>query len=64
MGPKDTIFNSDECQCLLDVFDRLLRDNWTRRDGKTIDMFLDTEEEKTAFAKIEVAGKFYVPIQT
>jgi len=61
-GPKKIIFTSDECQCLLDVFDRIVRDNLSEWDGKTIDMFLITKEERTSYEKLVEAGKFYVPI--
>ena len=61
MGPNKIIFTSDECQCLLDVFDRIIRDNLSRRDGKTIGMFLTTEEERISYKKLVRAGKFYMP---
>ena len=61
MGPNKIIFTSDECQCLLDVFDRIIRDNLSRRDGKTIDMFLTTEEERISYEKLVIAGEFYAP---
>jgi len=64
MGPNKIIFTSDECQCLLDVFDRIITDNLSRRDGKTINMFLITKEERTSYKKLVKAGEFYVPINS
>jgi len=64
MGPKKTSFSSDECQCLLDVIDRVVADNWSRRDGKRMGMFLTTEEERVMYEKLKKAGEFYIPILT
>jgi len=61
MGPKNTNFTSDECQCLLDIFDKIIRDNRSRRDGKTIDMYLATGEEQSIYEKLKKAGEFYAP---
>jgi len=58
---KSTGFSSDDCQCLLDIIDRLVADNVSRRDGKTIGMFLTSDEERSSYAKLRKAGEFYVP---
>jgi len=60
-GPVKTVFNSDECQCLLDIFDRIIADNILRQFGRVMDMFLTTEEEISVYKKLVRAGEFYVP---
>lgn len=64
MGPKETSFTSDECQCLLDILDRCASDNWSRIEGKTVSMFLKTEEDKAVYERLKKAGEFYVPDKT
>lgn len=53
-GTKETIFNSDECQALLDLIDKVCT-------NKPLATFGLTTEEEEVYKKIEEAGKFYVP---
>jgi len=55
------IFDADECQALLDVIDRMLMDNWSRREGKNISMFISTKEESEVYEKLKEGGRFYNP---
>ena len=53
-GPK-IIFDADECQCLLDMMDRL---EVNCAAGPTIDEVAESDEERAALAKLREAGKF------
>jgi len=49
---KNTIFNSDECQALLDLIDKV---------GDNTPWPLLTDEEHVVYNKLKKAGAFYVP---
>jgi hypothetical protein len=50
MAGPTTVFDADECQALLDLIDKVRRG----------EEYGCTEEEVRAFAKLRIAGQFYV----
>ncbi len=55
MPIPQTTFNANECQCLLDVFDRLMN------LAEIGEFPTESAEELAAVEKLVEAGKFYVP---
>ena len=56
IGIKQTTFTSDECQALLDLFDKACKAR-----GTNIICVPYTDEERAVFKKLTEAGAFYVP---
>ena len=57
-GPKRTIFDSDECQALLDLYDKLMETIFQCLNSHDVPM---TKEELSAYQKLQKGGKFYIP---
>lgn len=51
MAGPTTVFDADECQALLDLIDKIVRDGGIDEA---------TDEETRVFAKLRVAGQFYI----
>lgn len=59
MSVPQTVFTADECQALLDYIERLERN--VALTGWRIVATIDNKEEIVVRAKLQEAGKFYVP---
>ncbi len=57
-GPKKTMFDSDECQALLDLCDKMKETIYQCLNSFDLPM---TKEERSVYKKLQKAGEFYVP---